>query len=132
MGLVAPLERASQSCKTDLIRYTEMGIIQKDLVILGGAIKTPPLSLRARREIGFLIRKLQFGLSLEMPRSRSLPLIGSRCHELRVNDGGKAWRVIYRIDTEAIVVLAVFSKKTRKTPKTTIVEAKRLLEMYDA
>ena len=35
-------------------------------------------------------------------------------------------------DTEAIVVLAVFSKKTRKTPKTTIVEAKRLLEMYDA
>jgi len=106
--------------------------MQKDLVILGGAIRTPPLSLKARREIGFLIRKLQLGLSLEMPHSRPMPSTGSRCHELRVNDGGQAWRVIYRIDFDAILVLAVFSKKTRKTPKRLIDNARFILERYDS
>ena len=114
-----------------MIHYAEMGIIQKDLVILGGAIKTPPLSLEARREIGFLIRKLQRGLSLEIPNSRPMPAIGRRCHELRVIDGGQAWRVIYRIDPDAILVLAVFSKKTRRTPGRLILNVKRLLEQYD-
>jgi len=33
--------------------------VEKALVILSGEIKTPPLSVPARREIGFLIRKLQ-------------------------------------------------------------------------
>ena len=41
----------------------------KALVILSAEIKTPPLSHDARREIGFMIRKLQQGLKLEMPHS---------------------------------------------------------------
>jgi hypothetical protein len=43
--------------------------VEKALVILSGEITTPPLSRSARREIGFLIRKLQQGHSLEMPGS---------------------------------------------------------------
>ena len=50
------------------------------------------------REIGMLLRELQDGELLSMPQSRPMPDIGSRCHELRVNDRSKTWRLIYRID----------------------------------
>ena len=42
--------------------------------------------------------------------------IGRGCHELRVLDRNEAWRVIFRIDSDAIVIVDVFSKKTRQTP----------------
>ena len=104
----------------------------KTLVILSGEIKTPPVSQDARREVGSLIRQLQQGLKLEMPQSRPMPSIGRRCHELRVNDLGQTWRVIYRTDPDAVLVVAVFSKKTSKTPKRMINQAKRWLREYDA
>lgn len=105
---------------------------EKALVILSGDIKTPPLSLVARREIGYLIRKLQQGDSIEMPSSRPMPALGPRCHELRVRETSHNWRVIYRIDQDAILVLSLFSKKTRETPKRIIKEARRLLSAYDS
>lgn len=105
---------------------------EKALVILGGDIKTPPLSLTARREIGYLIRKLQLGDSLEMPSSRPMPVVGPRCHELRVRDGRHHWRVLYRIDQDAVLVLSMFSKKTRETPRRIIERARRLLASFDA
>ena len=52
-----------------------------------------------------------------MPHSRPMPNIGPRCHELRINDEKKRWRIVYRIDDDAIVVLDVFEKKTQKTPR---------------
>jgi len=61
-----------------------------------------------------------------------MPSIGRRCHELRVNDRDGSWRVIYRIDSDAILVAAVFKKKTTKTPQRVIEQAKRLLARYDA
>ncbi len=79
-----------------------------------------------------MIRKLQQGLRLEMPHSRPAPSIGRRCHELRVNDASQTWRVIYRTDPDAVLVVALFSKKTSKTPKHVIDQAKRLLREYDA
>ena len=104
----------------------------KTLVVLSGEIKTPPVSQEARREIGFLIRKLQMGLRVEMPQSRPMPSIGRRCHELRVNDANQTWRVIYRIDPDAVLVVGLFSKKTSTTPKHVINQAKKLLREYDA
>ncbi len=104
----------------------------KTLVVLSNEIKTPPISHVARREIGFLIRKLQQGLRLEMPQSRPMPTAGRRCHELRVNDRDQTWRVIYRTDPDAILVVAVFSKKTSKTPDRVINQSKRMLREYDA
>lgn len=106
--------------------------VDKSLVILSGEIKTPPVSRNARREIGFLIRKLQQGAMVEMPHSRRMPSIGRRCHELRVNDASQTWRVIYRIDPDAILVAALFSKKTSKTPKRAIDQARKLLREYDS
>lgn len=88
----------------------------KSVVLLHGELKTPPLSVQARIEIGRLLRALQEGEMLAMPHSRPMPSIGRRCHELRVNDEDNTWRVIYRIDKDAIVIAEVFSKKTEQTP----------------
>jgi hypothetical protein len=40
--------------------------------------------------------------------------------------------VVYRIDPDAIVVAAVFAKKTQHTPQGVIVESRRRLGRYDA
>jgi phage-related protein len=59
------------------------------------------------------------------------PAIGARCHELRVNDAGQSWRIVYRIDNDAIVVADVFAKKTRSTPRQVIETCRRRLREYD-
>ena len=83
-------------------------------------------------EVGVLLRRLQKGESLGMPHSRPMPSIGKRCHELRVRDVGQNWRLIYRIDEDAILILEVFSKTTRATPASAIENCKQRLKMYDA
>lgn len=103
----------------------------KPLVWLEGEIKTPPFSQAARLEAGYLLRKLQQGETLGMPHSRPMPAIGSRCHELRINDESATWRIIYRLDADAIVILEVFNKKSRATPKAVINVCKRRLKDYD-
>jgi phage-related protein len=98
---------------------------------LRGEVKTPPFSPEARREAGRLLRDLQAGESLGMPHSRPMPSIGPRCHELRVRDGDQNWRIFYRIDTDAILVMNVLSKTTTKTPKRVIDDCRRRLVRYD-
>jgi phage-related protein len=61
-----------------------------------------------------------------------MPSIGRRCHELRIVDEDATWRAIYRIDSDAIVIADVFSKKTQATPKKVIDACKRRLREYDA
>lgn len=100
-------------------------------MVLKGEIKTPPMSAAARREAGFLLRRLQQGEQLGLPHSRPMPDIGSRCHELRINDVHKTWRVIYRTDSDAVLVVEVFEKKTRATPQQVIENSKRRLRLYD-
>jgi phage-related protein len=62
-----------------------------------------------------------------------MPAIAPRCHELRVADRatGKSWRIIYRVDSDAIVIAGVFAKKARTTPKAAISRAARRLRRYD-
>ena len=103
----------------------------KPLAWLHGEIKTPPFSQAARLEAGYLLRRVQRGELLRMPHSRPMPSIGPRCQELRINDAGAIWRIVYRIDSDAIVILEVFSKKTRTTPKAVIEACKRRLKEYD-
>lgn len=90
------------------------------------------MSQRARIEAGYLLRLLQRGDSVGMPHSRPMSAIGARCHELRIIDSNKIWRIIYRIDRDAIVIADVFEKKTQKTPKRVIDACKRRLRDYDA
>jgi len=103
----------------------------KPLVWLHGEIKTPPFSQAARLEAGYLLRRLQRRESLGMPHSRPMPSVGPRCHELRIDDAGVSWRIVYRVEPDAVVILEVFSKKTRKTPNTVIEACKRRLREYE-
>lgn len=103
----------------------------KPIAWLHGEVKTPPFSAEARIEAGYLLRKLQQGDNIGMPHSRPLPAIGPGCHELRINDKSANWRLFYRIDDDAIVLLEVLSKKTGKTPKRIIDLCKKRLKEYD-
>jgi len=103
----------------------------KPLVWLHGEIRTPPFSQAARIEAGYLLRLLQKGQPVGMPRSRAMSVVGPRCHELRVRDAGADWRIVYRLDSDAVVILEVFSKKTRTTAKTVIDACTRRLREYD-
>ena len=105
---------------------------EKPLVWLHGDIKTPPFSSKARIEAGFLLRQLQGGTKLSLPHSRPMPVIGARCHELRVNDENRTWRIIYRIDPDAIVILEIFEKRTPQTPQEVIENSRRRLHLYDS
>ena len=96
-----------------------------------GEVKSPPFSAKARMEAGLLLRRLQMGEPVGMPHSRPMATIGKRCHELRITDSDVIWRIIYRIDTDAIVILEVFAKKTSKTPKHIIDICKDRLRKYD-
>ena len=108
-----------------------MASSDKPLVWLRGEVKTPPFSAAARLEAGSLLRRLQGGEKLGMPHSRPMPAIGRRCHELRVVDVGKTWRVIYRLDSDAIVIADVFQKTTPATPRRVITDCGRHLALYD-
>lgn len=103
----------------------------KPIVWLEGEIKTPPFSAEARIEAGTLLRRLQRGDNLGMPSSRPMPSIGKQCHELRVRDDNQSWRIMYRIDPDAIVVVEVFAKKTGTTPKQVIDNCQPRLKAYD-
>lgn len=103
----------------------------KPLVWLHGKVKSPPLSEEGRIEAGFLLRRLQRGESLSMPHSRPMPSVGQRCHELRINDTSGYWRVMYRTDSDAIVIAEVFLKKTPKTPRTIVDTCCRRFKEYD-
>ncbi len=103
----------------------------KPLVWLYGEVKSPPLSKDARLETGFLLRRLQRGDSLLLPASRPMPSVGPHCRELRINDSAANWRLMYRIDADAIVIMEVFAKKTSATPKAVIETCRRRLKEYD-
>lgn len=103
----------------------------KPLVWLKGEIKTPPFSQEARIEAGTLLRRLQDGENLGMPHSRPMPSIGSRCHEIRIRDESQNWRIIYRIDDDAILIVDIFAKKTQRTPRPLILAWQRRLRHYD-
>ena len=104
----------------------------KPLVWLSGEVKSPPLSKEARLEAGYLLRCLQAGFLLSMPHSRPMPSVGAHCHELRINEENSTWRILYRSDNDAILILDVFQKKTGKTPKAVIEVSQRRARKYDA
>ena len=103
----------------------------KPLVWLEGEVKSPPFSRAARLEAGFLLRWVQQGDKLGLPHSRPMPVIGPRCYELRIQDENATWRIIYRIDPDAVIIAEVFSKKSKQTPKYVIANAKTRLKHYD-
>lgn len=105
--------------------------MDKPLVWLHGEVSAPPLSASGRLRMGGLLRRLQGGELLRFPHSRPMGTIGARCHELRVVDQGSSWRLVYRIDADAIVIAEVFRKTSRETPASVIEACRRRLCAYD-
>jgi phage-related protein len=91
----------------------------------------PPLTEEGQLRGGTLLRLLQEGEALSPPEAKPMPSIGPRCGELRFQDRGHNWRVIYRTDDDAILVVHVFAKTTRKTPPKVIGLCKKRLADYD-
>ena len=103
-----------------------MSTRDKPLVWLHGELKTPPFSAEARIEAGYLLRLLQKGEKLSLPHSRPMPSIGARCHELRIVDETKNWRIIYRIDVDEQKLKEIL-RINRQTDAATII-AELLIE----
>jgi phage-related protein len=49
---------------------------------------------------------------------------------LRIEDENETWRIVHRIDSDAVVILEVFKKKSQQTPKKVIVVCKRRVRHY--
>ena len=107
-----------------------MSKADKPLVWLYGEIKTPPFSTETRIEAGVLLRRVQRGENISLPHSRPMPGIGKACHELRIQDENRTWRIVYHIDKDAIVILEVFAKASQQTPKSVIETCKARLHSY--
>jgi len=105
---------------------------RKPVVWLHGEVKTPPFTSEGRQEAGMLLRLLQEGERLGMPQAEPLPDVGRRCGALRIRDAEHNWRIMYRIDSYAVLVVEVYSKKTRKIPDEVIGRCKKRLKQYDA
>ena len=105
---------------------------RRPLVWLHGEVRSPPFSVAARREAGFLLRRLQRGESIGLPHARPMPSIAARCVELRIVDVNTTWRLIVRPDPDLILILAVFAKKTQRTPAPVLDACRRRLRALDA
>ena len=104
---------------------------RKPIFWLGSEIKTPPFSEGARQEAGFLLGRIQEGFIPALPHMRPMPSVGKACHEIRVNSTEGQWRIIFRIDADAIIIADVFQKKTPQTPTMVIQRCKKRLSQYD-
>lgn len=76
------------------------------------------------------MRRLQEGIAISLPHVRPMPGIGRGCHELRIPDENRTWRIVYYVDTLAIVILEVFAKTTSQTPQAVIDVCKARLKRY--
>lgn len=102
----------------------------RPLVWLHGEIRSPPFSSEARVEAGELLRRLQGRETVALPHSRPMPVVGPACHELRIVDAGASWRIVYHLRSDAVVILAIFAKKTRRTPAQQIEASRDRLRRY--
>jgi phage-related protein len=115
---------------SDLTYHHSMKKRDKPLVWLYGEVKSPPFSFEARIEAGVLLRRLQQCEAIGLPHSRPMPSIGRACHELRIQDENKTWRIVYCLAAEAVVILEVFAKTTNQTPQSVIDICKNRLRQY--
>ena len=108
-----------------------MSALRRPLVWLRGTVKTPPFSAAARLEAGVLLRRLQRGDKLGLPHARPMPALGPRCAELRIPDAEVTWRILYRLDPDAVIIVDVFAKKTQVTPAAVLKTGRTRLQQYD-
>lgn len=88
---------------------------------------------QVRRELGYLIFRLQQGESFGLPSSRPMPGVAAGVSELRVSGADGVYWAFYVLKRENnILVFHAFKKKTQATtPQEIKTGAKRLKELLD-
>jgi len=82
-----------------------------------------------RKELGYLIYRLQLGEQLTLPHSKVITTAGPGVFELRIKDQHGIYRVFYYIKLkDQILILHAFQKKSQKTPQHDILLIKRNLK----
>ena len=85
--------------------------------------------MEARGYLADALARLDAGLVLTMPLSRTMPSIGRGVHELRLRDRSGHYRVIYALVHHGVVhVLHAFKKSTQETPQRHIDLARKRLK----
>ncbi len=86
-----------------------------------------------KKNLGYLIFKLQLGEKLSAPHSKSMSTIEKGCYELRLKDRDGIYRAFYYLKIEErVLIFHAFQKKTHKTPKKDIdLGKKNLKEMLN-
>src|SRR6185295_7821967 len=83
-------------------------------------VRALPKDVRFR--LGRVLLALQYGYTLGMPASRSMPAVAAGVDELRLHDADGQYRVFcYAKATEGVLVLRAFHKKSTRTPPSEIV-----------
>jgi phage-related protein len=58
--------------------------------------------------------------------------IGKSCYELRLRDAGTNWRLVFRVDEDAVIVVGLFRKTSPSATGRLIAVSRRRLSEYDA
>ena len=66
-----------------------------------------------------------------MPQSRPMPSIGRRCHELRITDGDLIWRIVYRVDSDAMSSSTRLPRRPEQFAQKDIDRARSRFKDYD-
>jgi phage-related protein len=82
-----------------------------------------------KKELGYLLYRLQRGEFLGLPHSRPMPSVSKGCSELRIKGEDGAYRVFYFLKIEdEIIVFHAFKKKTQQTSSRDIELGKKNLK----
>ncbi len=95
--------------------------------------KTKTFPREVKKELGYLIYKLQIDEILGMPKSKMMPAIGKSCYELRVKGIDGIYRAFYFLKIKGeVLIFHAFQKKSQKTTIKEIgVGKKNLKEMLN-
>jgi phage-related protein len=100
----------------------------KQVVFMGNTLAClRAFSPDARQDVGFQVDKVQRG---EPPDDwKPMKAVGKGVREIRVNEPGGQYRLVYVMDREGLVyVLHAFKKKSRRTRKSDIDLARQRLK----
>lgn len=120
--------------KNRFAERTGYGTVVKDIVWHPKALKViREFPEEVRKKIGYSLRKIQNGDSLEMPLARTMNVVEEGTFEIRVKAKEGAFRVFYIAKFKNVVfVFHAFQKKAEQTPKNEIKTAKkRLFELLE-
>lgn len=120
--------------KKPLTKCTESGTFQSILWHPAARRVIVGFPEGVRKEVGYLLFRLQLGESLSMPVVRSMKSVAVGVSEIRVRGPDGSYRVFYLVKSaHGVLVFHAFKKKTEQTPVAEIqLGRRRLKELLDS